>query len=1000
MGTENEGPLPGEGLPPLPREDHDPDFDAGIPPPAETANTANRPTKSPHDSPTVVSPTELGFDPSPLDNLPGKHVGSYRVSALIGQGGFGKVFLAEDEGLGRKAALKFMGRPRDEVSLRLFDREAKALAQVSRHPHIVEIYQYGEYKGCRFFALEYVPQDAMRLLKRNPGGVPLRDALRIAADAAEALHFAHEQGILHRDVKPQNVLLESDSGAAKLADFGLAKYYEHTSTILGGIAGSPGYMSPEQAAGDRLDPRSDVYSLGATLYELICAKLPFEAPTTSELLQRIISNNSVSLRKRRPDLPGDVHAIVERALQHKREDRYQTAAEMAEALRQAIAPTQAQRIVKKRNWAMAAVGLAAGLLVALAVFLFRSPGDVYPASVPALATDQARATFLSDDVSQRDFLNSSIHEAVALPARVPSPLAKKWYRHFRDGVAFMRQNPPLYGEAVKALETAREMSGEETLFLSPLDYLVNRELGHARIARGDYRVAIEDCRRSYNQVPTERALVLVRQALKLLTRTSEDAVLDASKPTIEGAEAVYEAVHSAHVRGKARRVVRIRGGARDDFGVSEVTFGALRILPPRLSTEVPLVHYTRIPRETETVTLSVRDFVNPAIEVSLEPRGNGEILDADFRASREASAYTISDWLKTRFFNDSHICYAATRPESAAAEGLALEIQTPKDGDVVFRDEVLMDWEVRSSSSLVESILVNGEEQLEGIGRVAGKSGSRWVPLDEEQMELTLSARRAEDPAAILENVTVRRGNAPRPPAGRTYLGSAASRPSVMVLAFEGYESTVDTSEIRDGLEGALERTMDRRFDVRFFGGIEPMLSEHQQERALATQESAAEVARALPVDHIICGSVVGYDDGTEVIAKLLDARNASLLVSRAVYLVHGQDMTLRIEELANWLALAMPRLVGLVGVSQVFEAGGTQHCLFVTNVGAGTGLLRGQYVSIFHPNGSVMREIGRGRVVKTDEPYSLCTLVSSTHPAETGDAGWAPAEGDLVLVR
>ena len=320
--------------------------------------------------------------PSIQDPLIGADVGSYKIITLLGKGGFGKVYKARDKTLGRDVAIKFLHSTVDLRRQKLFEREAKAIAALSKHPNIVAIHQWGEHEGQNYFVLEFVESNAEKLLEEHQEGLPLALALRIAAECAEALHEAHKQNILHRDIKPANILIEPDNGAVKLTDFGLATFGPSTKfTILGTVSGSPSYMSPEQANAEQLDPRTDIFSLGVTLYELLCGRLPFEGHTAEETLACIRQNERVLLRARRPDLPEAVCAIVEKATAFARASRYQTAQEFARALRIALQGLERSGVVVpeakapqeqpkwRRRASRAVIGLAA---IVLAMVLLAS----------------------------------------------------------------------------------------------------------------------------------------------------------------------------------------------------------------------------------------------------------------------------------------------------------------------------------------------------------------------------------------------------------------------------------------------------------------------------------------------------------------------------------------------------------------------------------------------------------------------------------------------------
>ena len=266
--------------------------------------------------------------------MAGMQLGNLVIQSVLGQGGFGKVYKAHDEKLGRTVAVKFLRNALDEEHHKSFEREAKAIAALSKHHSVVQIYEWGEYKDHAYFALEYVESSVSRLIEDHPDGLPLALAVQIALESAEALAFAHKQGILHRDIKPANILFDPDTKSAKLVDFGLALFQHHTSDEESwGISGSPAYMSPEQAAGARLDERSDVFSLGVTLYQMLSNRRPFEGKDASEVMASILQGKRVPLQQVRPDLPEGVIQVVEKAIAHHPADRFPSAADFARHLR-------------------------------------------------------------------------------------------------------------------------------------------------------------------------------------------------------------------------------------------------------------------------------------------------------------------------------------------------------------------------------------------------------------------------------------------------------------------------------------------------------------------------------------------------------------------------------------------------------------------------------------------------------------------------------------------
>jgi len=268
------------------------------------------------------------------DPLIGTKVSNFQVYSLLGEGGFARVYGAEDADLGRKVALKFLTHTLNTRYLELFRREAKALGTLSKHENILDIYAWGEHQGNFFIALEYAPLSVANLIEQYPDGLPLERALAITEQCADALFYAHEHGIIHRDIKPHNILLDGPDGKAMVADFGLTRVMESAdATRTRAFMGSPPYMSPEQAREEGADHRSDIFSLGATLYEMLCGERAFRGTTTSDLIQKVQRASYVSIRKRARHLPIAITQIVDKALECDPEKRYATAKEFADALR-------------------------------------------------------------------------------------------------------------------------------------------------------------------------------------------------------------------------------------------------------------------------------------------------------------------------------------------------------------------------------------------------------------------------------------------------------------------------------------------------------------------------------------------------------------------------------------------------------------------------------------------------------------------------------------------
>ncbi len=274
----------------------------------------------------------------PQVDLSGQVLGDFQLLRLLGEGGMGQVYLAEQVSLRRRVALKLL-RPelaRDEISRRRFEAEAKAVAQLT-HPNVVQVYSVGEHEGRHYMALEYVDGRNLRDYLARKGPPELSVVLSVARQVTSALQRAGELGIIHRDIKPENILL-TKKGDAKVADFGLSRMIEgepaaQNLTQTGVTMGTPLYMSPEQVEGRPLDPRTDIYSFGVTCYHMLAGAPPFSGDNAFAVALQHVQQEPPPLDQVRPDLPPELCAIVARMMAKKPEDRYQTPREILKDLK-------------------------------------------------------------------------------------------------------------------------------------------------------------------------------------------------------------------------------------------------------------------------------------------------------------------------------------------------------------------------------------------------------------------------------------------------------------------------------------------------------------------------------------------------------------------------------------------------------------------------------------------------------------------------------------------
>ena len=372
------------------------------------------------------------------DGRIGQTISHYRLLEKLGAGGMGVVYLAEDVRLGRTVALRFLSEElsRAPAAIERFQREARA-ASALNHPHICTVYDVGEQDGRHFIVMEVLEGKPLNgLIAQGPR--PVDEVLEVGSGLADALAAAHAKGIVHRDIKPANILV-SDRGQAKLLDFGLARPprdaagdgpTEEQLTSPGSLLGTPAYMSPEQVRGEVVDARTDLFSLGAVLYEMTTGKQPFPGSTSGTIQEAILNRAPVPVVRLKPDAPPQLDEVIKKALEKDRALRYQSAAELRADLQRlkrdsigsgaSSAPSLPERR-PGRVGTYAALAAAVLLLIAAAVYFngVRSTGPIDSIAVLPFvnATGDAGNEYLSDGITESLIARLSRVSTLHVPAR-------------------------------------------------------------------------------------------------------------------------------------------------------------------------------------------------------------------------------------------------------------------------------------------------------------------------------------------------------------------------------------------------------------------------------------------------------------------------------------------------------------------------------------------------------------------------------------------------------
>jgi serine/threonine-protein kinase len=325
----------------------------------------------------------------------------YHILKKLGEGGMGTVYLAEHVKMGRKSALKVMnpGMNTDPDAIARFNREASNASRLS-HPNICGIYDFGETPdGMIYLAMEFIEGSSLTSLIEKAGQLPAPRAASIVHQTADALQVAHDAGIVHRDLKPDNIMVTKNrdgSDLVKVVDFGIAKASSSDAqkvTKTGMVVGTPEYMSPEQLAGDKLDGRSDLYSLGLVAFNCLTGGLPFAAESAQEAMIMRLTDHPRKLADVRPDIvwPDALQATLDRALARDADDRYQSAAQFGRDFAAAIAAMPATQAVDARTMMVGAVSAAKDEVPATRMAAARPSAQTQPMEAPVVAKKSAPA---------------------------------------------------------------------------------------------------------------------------------------------------------------------------------------------------------------------------------------------------------------------------------------------------------------------------------------------------------------------------------------------------------------------------------------------------------------------------------------------------------------------------------------------------------------------------------------------------------------------------------
>lgn len=424
-------------------------------------------------------------------------IGKYQIIEVLGKGAMGIVYKAKDPDIDRIVAIKTIrfdkaDEPTDQTEMmQRFMREAQAVGKLE-HSNIVTIYDVGREEDLTYIVMQYVEGHSLQKINESGKRPSLPEIVQLMSSVCSALDFAHQAGVIHRDMKPGNILLDKN-GIPFIVDFGVARVGMSTMTSTGTIIGTPSYMAPEQVMGQQVDRRADIFSLGVILYELITGKRPFEGEHITTVAYKIIHEEPLHLKEVKQDIPEDFETIVDKALAKKADERYQTCLELYSDLQEVmnkfdrtIPFTPGEEVFvgfrderkKKKNWIPVAIPVAA-VLVALAGAYFFIPGvkqmlTSNPGEGAIVAPLQSRQILMDSGVREDQEFSYIPRKAPVKPQRNEALIARK----FDEGVQSYQHGDytraaALMTEVLRLDKQHREARSYQNLTNSALDSIGN-----------------------------------------------------------------------------------------------------------------------------------------------------------------------------------------------------------------------------------------------------------------------------------------------------------------------------------------------------------------------------------------------------------------------------------------------------------------------------------------------------------------------------------------------